>query len=142
MPLPPHTEVYRALLRDSKPSIDNFRLRPQTEKRPAEDSLSIALTELKARDYLNCKGYAVLTVEGIEAIQGLTVQQKRQELQPDPNNPDEELLEVMGLPLAADDPTRILDIAQAVIRAVVRSESFPKPIKLEPPEQEIPAVQG
>lgn len=141
MPLPPNTEVYRALLRDSRPTIDDFRLRPEKGRWPAEDSLSVALTELKARGYLKCRGYAVLTVGTIEAIEGLSVQAKRPEVHTDPNNPDPEQLEVMGLPLATDDPTRINDFAQALIKAVVRYESFEKPIKLEPPEQEIPAAQ-
>src|SRR4249919_2763082 len=106
MPLPPETRVHRALLKNSSPTIEAFKLRPARTGTngpvPPEDSLSLAKTETKARGTLKCKGCICLTVGDIESIPGLSVQIKRLALQDNPEQPDEDMLEVMGLPMATD----------------------------------------
>ncbi|HUE03441.1 MAG TPA: hypothetical protein VMR62_28025 [Bryobacteraceae bacterium] len=128
-------EVYVALLKSKTPTPEAFRLRQN------EDSLSIAATERKARGTLKCKGYAVLSVAGINAIPGLYVQIKRAELQLVPGIIDPDYLEVMGLPLFDFVEATIYEYAEALLKTVVRYESFDKPIRLtagetgEPPNQ-------
>jgi hypothetical protein len=118
MPIP--SEVYRALTKKLPATPEAFKLRPARGDKPLEDGLSIAATDAKARGTLTCHGCAVLSVDKILKIPGLTVIPKRPHLQLDPNNPDEELLEVLGLPLATDDPTEIQNYAEAMFRTIVR----------------------
>ena len=110
--------VYRALTRERTPSDKSFRLRPATEHRLIEEFLSIATSKEKAIGPLDAKGWASLVVEKIEAIPGVTVRVKVN--QPDP--PDLDLLEVVGLPRHDDpDSEKITNYAQAMLLCVVAS---------------------
>ena len=125
-------EVYVALLKSKTPTQEAFRLRQ------SEDSLSIAATERKARGTLKCKGYAALSVAGINAIPGLHVQIKRAELQPTPGIIDPDYLEVIGLPLYNSSEATVYEYAEALLKTVVRYESFDKPTRLPATEINAP----
>jgi hypothetical protein len=67
-----------------------------------------------------------MSLRSIQAIPGLAVRVKIDE-QPDPENPDQDLLEITGLPLfESENEGEKFDLADALRRAVIDSYPVPK----------------
>jgi hypothetical protein len=109
--------VYRALLKEKIPTDVSFRLRP------SEPTMSIARTPEKAMGTLKCKAVAKMSTQEILAIPGLTIGVKT-EGQENPEHPDQDLLEICGIPLY-EDPEVSRTTGYAIALAATVKESIP-----------------